>query len=195
MNGRAILPWHVQSFLKAPSFLLSLCQGTLVCGSAWADLCCEGVRSCECALGFHPLTPRLGSNFPDTFRWGRTSSPCPHHPASGPETWLSLGWGIIPILYVSGQGRHSCLFYPLTKARPARPAVSEFLWPGEALLPFLPPSPEGHAESASLSGATAPAPGQVKGIGVMQHWDKKAEGSVTEGQRALLFNRHDITAA
>lgn len=73
--------------------------------------------------------------------------------------------------------------------------MSEFLWPGEALLPFLPPSPEGHAESASLSGATALAPGQVKGTGVTQHWEEKAEGSLTERQIELLFERQAITAA
>lgn len=130
---------------------------------------------------------------------GRDRLPCPHHPSrpAGPETWLSLGWGIIPILCVSGQGGHCCLFYPLTKARPAGPAVSEFLWPGEALLPFLPPSPEGHAESASLPGATALAPGQVKGTWVTQPQEQKAEGSLMEGQREreLLFKREDIIAA
>lgn len=90
---------------------------------------------------------QVGLQLPRHILLGKDELPQPPSPSQ-----LSLGWGISPILYVSGQGRHSCLFYPLTKARPARPAVSEFLWPGEASLPFLPPSPEGHAESASLSG-------------------------------------------
>lgn len=45
----------------------------------WPLLCVGSTCSCECAAEFHPLTPRLGSNFPDTFCWGGTSSPCPHH--------------------------------------------------------------------------------------------------------------------
>ena len=28
-----------------------------------------------------------------------------------------------------------------------------------------------------------------------QHWGEKAEGSLTEGQRELLFERHYVTAA
>lgn len=59
-------------------------------------LCVGSVYSRECAMGFYPLTPRLGSNFPDTFCWGRTSSPCPQHQTSGPETWLLPGWGLSP---------------------------------------------------------------------------------------------------
>ena len=102
---------------------------------------------------------QIGFQLPRHISLGRDRFPLPPSPGpAGPETWLSLGWGIIPILCVSGQGGHRCLFYPLTKARPAGPAVSEFLWLGEALLPFLLPSPEGHAGSASLSGATALVP-------------------------------------
>ena len=60
-------------------------MGVGVCAaSVWANgragICCESVRYCEWEVGFRPLTPRLGSNFPDTFHWGGTSSPCPHHP-------------------------------------------------------------------------------------------------------------------
>lgn len=106
----------------------------------------------------------------------------------GPEPWLSRDWGIIAILCVSGQGGHCCCFYPLTKARPAGPAVSEFLWLGGGVpsLPFLPPTPEGHAESACLPEATALTPGlgQVKGSWVTQHWAEKAEDSLIGGQRA-----------
>lgn len=145
---------------------------------------CDPVRGQQ---GFHSHS-QVGLRCPTSqthLIQGRDRLPCPHHPSqpAGPETWLSLGWGIIPILCVSGQGGHCCLFYPLTKARPAGPAVSEFLWPGEALLPFLPPSPEGHAESASLPGDTALAPGQVKGTWVTQPQEQKAEGSLMEGQR------------
>lgn len=141
----------------------------------------------EQALVLTPGQPEAQmSSFPDTSHEGGPSSPAPITQPVGPEPWLSRGWGIIAILCVPDQGGHCCLFYPLTKDRPAGPAVSEFLWPGEALLPFLPPSREGHAESASLPGATALAPGQVKGTWVTQHWEEKAEGPLMEGQRELL---------
>jgi hypothetical protein len=162
------------------------CRGA-VRGQASVVRVCVGSRALL-------LAPRLGSeaqksNFPDTSHLGGTSSLPPSPQPPGPEPWLSRGWGIITILCVSGLGRHCCLFYPLTKARPAGPAVSEFLWPGEALLPFLPPTQESPAESASLlGGTTAVASGQVKGTWVTQHWEEQAEGSLMEKQRNSSSN-------
>ena len=187
-----MLPWHLQSFLKARCFLLSLGERGWVRTKVFRAVLgqtsllgeCVGACDPEREAGFSASDSPVGLQ--THFTGEGPAPPAPITRPAGPETWLSLGWGIIPILCVSGQGGHRCLFYPLTKARPAGPAVSEFLWPGEALLPFLPPSPEGHAESASLSGATALAP-QVKGTGVTQHWEERAEGSLTEGQRELLF--------
>lgn len=142
MGGREILPWHLQSFLKAPCFLLYLREGTLVFSNAWAGLCGECIRSCECALGFHPLTPRLGSSFPDTFCWGRTSSPCPHHPASHPETWLSLGWGLSPFSMSLARAGIAASFIPSQRPGPPGLLCQSFCGRG-SLTSFSPSKPRG----------------------------------------------------
>lgn len=132
-------------------------------GSVWASLHCEGEwNSHRCSF----INPEA------QMRPAGTGAPAPITLATGSRA-LALS--------ALGDYRHSLcfwpgrallpFFYPLTKARPARPAVSEFLWlgggvlRGEPSLPFLPPTPEGHAESACLPEATTltSALGQVKG--------------------------------
>lgn len=136
-------------------------------------------------------------------RQGRAPLPPPPWPL-GPEPWLSLGWGIIAILCVSGQGGHCCRFLSPHKSQ-ARPACCVRVsvaggggrGRGGPSLLFLPPTPEGHAESACLPEATALTSGlgQVKGPWVTQHQEEKAEESLTGGQRELLFKCQDILAA
>lgn len=117
-------------------------------------------------------------------------------------------------LALSGLGdyRHSLCFWPgrallpffIPSQKPGPPSLlcqSFCGWGGgrgggPSLL-FLPPTPEGHAESACLPEATALTSGlgQVKGTWVTQHQEEKAEESLTGGQRELLFKCQDILAA
>lgn len=128
----------------------------------WVLGLCAGISSADCQVGLR---------LPRHILLGKDELPQPPSPSQ-----LSLGWGISPILSVSGQGGHSCLFYPLTKARPARPAVSEFLWLGKPHFLFSRQAQRATQSLPACRGATALAPGQVKGTGVTQHWEEKAGG-------------------
>lgn len=90
-------------------------------GSVWASLYCEWEGKSH-----------RGSfiNSEAQMRQAGTGAPAPITLATGSRALALSALGIIVILCVSGQGGHCCCFYPLTKARPARPAVSEFLWLG-----------------------------------------------------------------
>lgn len=106
----------------------------------------------------------LRSDFPDTAPQGRGRLPCPHHPwpAAGPETWLSLCWGLSSFSLSLARAGIAASFILSQRPGPAGPAVSEFLWLGgwwgESLTSFSPakhrglcgvPACGGHCASSS----------------------------------------------
>lgn len=137
-------------------------------------------------------------NFSDILHQARMGTPAPITLATGSRALALCGaGGLSPFSVSLARAWHRCCFYPLTKARPARPAVSEFLllgcvggW-GAPSLPFLPPTPEGRVESACLLEAAAITSGlgQVKGAWVTQHWAEKAEDSLRRTKSSFSNDR------
>lgn len=129
-------------------------------------------------------------NFSDTAA-GRDGCPCPHHPGRWVQSPSSLrAGGLSPFSASPARTGSRCCLYPLTKARPARPAVSEFLWLGGNPHFLFSLQPQRAVQSACLLEAAALTSGlgQVNGTWVTQHWEEKAEESLIGGQKSSFTN-------
>lgn len=195
-----MLPWHLQSFLKARCFLLPPCEcgwvGSKVGGAILAGALCESMRGVcgpERGVGFSASDSQVGLPLPRHASSGRDQLPLPTlvipARASGYRDLALPGLGDYPHSLCLWRGRVSLPLLSPHKGQDRWACCVRVSVAREALLPFLLPSPEGHAESASLLGATAVAPGQMKGPGVTQPWEEKAEGVTRQRVGELLFKR------
>lgn len=97
-------------------------------------------------------------NFSDILHQARMGTPAPIALATRSRALALCGaGGLSPFSVSLARAWHCCCFYPLTKARPARPAVSEFLLlgcvcrGGGTLTSFSPSNPRGPCRACLLA--------------------------------------------
>lgn len=153
-----MLPWHLQSFLKAGWFLLSLGERGWVCSQVCGATLssrprlgeCAGVCDPECAV--RCSGPGLPGRAPDTLHWGGTGSPCPHHPAIGSRDLALAGLGDYPHSLCLWPGRASLPLLSSHKGQARRACCVRVSVAGGSLTSFSPAKPRGPRRVCQLVG-------------------------------------------
>lgn len=129
------------------------CWGRCMGGLSW-----EKGRECvipECEAGL--LGPGLPDGAPDTFHRGGTSSPCPHHPASGSRDLALAGLGDYPHSLCLWPGRASLPLLSSHKGQARRACCVRVSVAGGSLTSFSPAKPRGPRRVCQRVGGHCPS--------------------------------------